>query len=79
MIALREPGAGGAGSVVAQGLIVVFLLFLLALFLRTAFLMSSLWLLPLARLVDRTPGTKVDAPHPELLADDEATRDPDGR
>jgi hypothetical protein len=52
---MLEPGGDGVGSLVAQGVIVVFLLLLLALFIRTALLMSTLWLLPLARAFGRGP------------------------
>ena len=48
-----EPGGSGVGSLFAQGLIILFLLLLLVLFLRTAFLMSTLFWVPVARLFGR--------------------------
>lgn len=72
-----EPGGSGAGTLVAQGAIVVFLLLLLALFVRTAFMMSTLFWVPVARLFGkgRDPASADSAqagtkPSAEALASD---------
>lgn len=49
------PGETGLGTWVAYGVIVAFLLLVLLLFLRTAVMVSLLWLAPAAALARRVP------------------------
>jgi hypothetical protein len=51
-------GETGVGIYVAYALIIAFLVAIVLLFLRTAVMVSLLWLMPVARLLRRIPGVR---------------------
>lgn len=59
---LDEPGTGGIGGYVAQGAIVLFLVLLVVIFARTAFMFSMLLWEPIMRLVRRRTPPESDPP-----------------
>lgn len=63
-----EPGSGGVGSYIAQGLIALFILLLVALFLRTAVVVSTLVWMPFVQRFGRkgrdSSGSSSDVPAP---------------
>ena len=63
MIQSFEPGSSGVVVYIAQGVIALFVLLLLALFVRTAVVVSTLVWLPFVQRFGRTKGDTSDAEH----------------
>lgn len=63
MIQNFEPGSSGVGVYIAQGVIALFVLLLLALFVRTAVVVSTLVWLPFVQRFGRKTRDTSDSEH----------------
>ena len=68
------PGGSGLGTYMAYAAIWLFLLLVAVLFLRTAFLLSLLFLDPAASVLRRVPGVRRLIPRPPPPGTPEAAR-----
>jgi hypothetical protein len=58
-------GEPGVGTYVAYGLLCLFILLIVLVFLRTVVMFSLLWIQPLVTVLRRVPGVRLLLPRPE--------------